>query len=323
MKEIIVSQNESGQRIDRFLRKYLDKAPRNFIYRMIRRKNIELNNSRTRPNAIISTGDTIQLYLADETIRKFRSRRDYDTPRVDLDIIYEDNNIILINKKSGTLSHGAGEDKTGNLVDSMIQYLIDKKDFEPDKEKTFTPSICNRLDRNTSGIIIGAKNYESLRTINQALRHSKIERFYKTIVKGQLKEEIKAKGYLEKNREKNLVKITEDEGVGAKKILTNIRPLQVSNNYSLLEVELITGRPHQIRSHLAHLGYPIIGDRKYGDKHTNQDLLERFGLKDQWLHGYKIKFDGLERSLDYLNGKIFKAEAHKGYTKIEQKLFSK
>ncbi len=321
MKEVIIDKNDHDQRLDRFLGKYLGNAPKGFIYKMIRKKNIEVNGKRAKPEMTIYEGDKIQLFLADETIEKFKTVKEDIDSNLKLNIIYEDHNIILINKDMGILSHGAGGKFEENIVDSMISYLIKKVDYVPRIEKTFTPSICNRLDRNTSGIIIGAKNYQSLKGINEAIKYSHIRRFYKTIVKGYVKEDFQAKAYLSKDEDKNKVEITKEATEGSKKIITNINILGKKQGYSLLEIELITGRTHQIRSHLASLGYPVIGDRKYGEKSINSYFRNKYNLENQWLHGYKIEFNGLKDSLEYLNGRSFESQPKKEFIKIEEDLF--
>jgi 23S rRNA pseudouridine955/2504/2580 synthase len=322
LKEILVDKNESDQRLDRFLKKYLANAPQTFIYKMIRKKNIKVNDGRSQPETTIFEGDKIQLYLSDETIDKFTLKKTEIKSKLIPNIIYEDNNIILINKPAGVLSHGASKEFEENIVDSMISYLIQKGDFVPRIEKTFTPSICNRLDRNTSGIIIGAKNYQSLKAINEAIKNGHIRRFYKTIVKGNVKEEKREEGYLIKDEDKNKVEIYKDDIEGSKKVTTHIKPLQNKNGYSMLEIELITGRTHQIRGHLASLGYPVIGDRKYGDRKTNMTFNEGAGLDNQLLHAYKVEFNGLSEEFKYLNGRTFISELMGMSADVAKELFN-
>ncbi len=324
MKEIRIDKNENEQRLDRFLKKYLAKAPQGFVQKMIRKKNVKVNGAKVGPEITIFEGDIIQLFLSDETIEKFIAVKGPIKSKLVPLIIYEDENIILINKEVGVLSHGAGEGDVfeENIVDSMVSYLIEKGDYVPRIEKTFTPSICNRLDRNTPGIVIGAKNYGSLKSINDAIKNSHIRRFYKTIVKGVVKADFKAEGYLSKDEDKNMVKISVSNVEGAKKIVTDIHVLEVRNDFTLLEIELITGRTHQIRGHLASLGYPVIGDRKYGNKSTNKYFEDEYALDNQWLHGYKVQFNGLNEELEYLNGKEFTSAPDKKLAIIEDELFN-
>lgn len=321
MKEIIIDKNESDQRLDRFLKKYLGNATQGFIYKMIRKKNIKVNGKKVNPEDNIVEGDIIQLYLSDETIEKFLTVKGEIRSKLVPNIIYEDENIILINKGSGVLSHGAGGEFEDNIVDSMISYLIEKGDYVPRIEKTFTPSICNRLDRNTSGLIIGAKNYQSLKDMNKAIKSNLIGKFYKTIVSGKVSKDFKAEAFLDKDEDRNMVQISDEENEGAKKIETHIRVLKKTNDYSLLEIKLVTGRTHQIRSHLESLGYPVIGDRKYGDASVNKYFNNMYKLDNQWLHGYRIEFSGLDGSLEYLNGKCFEAPLPNILLKIEEDLF--
>lgn len=321
MKELIIDKNESEQRLDRFLKKYLSEASQGFIYKMIRKKNIKLNGKRANPDTIIHEGDIIQLYLADETIEKFKGKTEVIKSKLVPNIIYEDEHIILINKPVGILSHSANREYGNNIVDSMIHYLHEKGEYNPRIEKTFTPAICNRLDRNTSGIIIGAKDYPSLKMINDSIKIGNVHRYYKTLVKGIVKKDMVIEGYLTKDEELNKVEVLEEKEEDSKKIVTSIKVLNTSSLYSLLEIELITGRTHQIRAHLSSIGYPIIGDVKYGYKKENKYFKEKYGLDSQFLHGYRIIFTGLEEPLEYLNSQEFYSNLGEKFSRIEKDLF--
>lgn len=316
MKKIKIEKNDENQRLDRFLCKYMDEASKGFIQKMIRKKRIKLNGSRSYPEYIVKYGDEVILYLAEETINKFQSDKEDIEANIDLDIIYEDTNIILINKKFGQLSHSDEEDSE-SIVKGVKKYLIDKGEYDPEKEKTFSPSICNRLDLNTSGIIIAAKNYNSLKMINEAIREHQIEKHYKTLVSGKIEKELLLEGYLRKNNRTNKVKVYKTWMENSKEIETKIIPLKSNQEYTLLDVELITGRTHQIRAHLASIDHPIIGDRKYGDDKINRN----FKLNSQFLIAYKITFNGLKGDLEYLNNKTFEAQINERYKNIENELF--
>jgi len=321
LRELRIEKNESQQRLDRFLKKYLADATQGFIYKMIRKKNIKVNDERAKPDMMLEEGDLVQLYLAEETIEKFKGERQHKRSRIDLDIVYEDENIVLMNKPVGLISHGTGEEFQDNVVDALVGYLIDNGDYVPRLEKTFTPSICNRLDRNTSGIIIGAKNYQSLQLVNQAIKEGHVGKYYMTIVKGRVDKDFEHKAFLTKDEERNRVEISDDDSEGGKEIWTRFKVLKREGDYTLLEVELITGRTHQIRSHLASLGYPVIGDRKYGNRRINEDFKSKYGLTDQWLHGYRLVLQGMEEPLDYLNTREFTAPAGGLFARIEKDLF--
>ncbi|OHW62241.1 ribosomal large subunit pseudouridine synthase C [Andreesenia angusta] len=321
MKEIKVGKNESEQRIDRFLKKYMANATKGYIYKMLRKKRIKLNGKRANPEDMISEGDIVTMYLADETIDKFKRDEKEVLENVKLDIIYEDENIIMIDKPKGVLSHSAeGDYKEENIVSQLVSYLYHKGEYVPRLEKAFTPSICNRLDRNTSGILIGAKNYETLKCVNEAIKNRKIDKFYRCIVVGRVDREMELRDYLEKDESRNMVSVSRGPGDSKKEIVTVIRPVKSNGRYSLLEVELITGRTHQIRAHLASKGNPIIGDRKYGNSEENKKLRQRYGLDSQYLHAYRLRLDGLSGSLEYLNGKEFVSELKGNMKRIEEEL---
>ncbi|HOG62450.1 MAG TPA: RluA family pseudouridine synthase [Sedimentibacter sp.] len=289
MKEIKITKNEEGQRLDRFLKKYLNKANQSFIHKMIRKKNIKINGLKAGPDIVLKTDDTVQLYLSDETIDKFRDKKTLQKTDIHFDIVYEDDNILVVNKPIGLSTQ---PDKTGkkNLVDEIKVYLDAK---EENISFTFKPAVCNRLDKNTSGLVIAAKNYDALKQTNKAIRERKIRKYYMAKVHGIIKDDLELKDYLIKKDNKNMVKIINEYRENSKSVITYAHPLKREGKYTWLEVEIETGRAHQIRAHLASIGHPIAGDKKYGKKDNE---------KYQVLHAYKLLLDGFEGNLSYLNG---------------------
>ncbi len=317
MREINIDKNDSNQRLDRFLNKYLPKASKSLINKYIRTKKIKINKKRANVNDILKEGDKIQIYIYEEVLSEYEDNRVYTSLDYNLDIVYEDDNIAIINKPSGILSHAAvKEDYGDNIVDNFIKYLIKTKQYNPRLEQSFVPALSNRLDRNTSGLLIGCKNKESLLEINYAMKSREIEKYYITICKGLLKDTI-VNTNIEKKSD-NEMKVSKD---GGKESTTEIRLLDFKNNYSIVEINLITGRTHQIRVHLQSINHPIIGDNKYGDNKVNQYFRKEFNLKNQLLHAYRLKLKGLGNSLEYLNNKEFHAKLPKNFKKINMEIF--
>jgi 23S rRNA pseudouridine955/2504/2580 synthase len=302
-----ITENEAGQRCDRFLKKYLINTSLGNIYKMLRKKVITVNGGRAKENLHLQTGDIIEFKLKKEDFNKMVIKNEIEDADCNLNIIYEDNNILLINKPAGVIVHPDRKHKSNTLADKVVNYLIGKKEYIPENETTFKPASINRLDLNTSGIVIFAKNYGSLKILNQAMRNNNIKKYYLTLVKNNFKNELTIKAFLEKDISKNIVRISSQKKSNSKKIITRYKPLKNFNNSTLLEVELITGRPHQIRAHLKTLGFPVAGDSKYGDKDWNKKLRNTFNLIHQFLHSYLLKFDMIDSNLNYLSEKSFTA----------------
>ncbi len=294
MKEIRITNNEEGQRLDRFLKKYLNKANQSFIHKMIRKKNIKLNDEKAEPETLLKKDDVVKLYLADDTIEKFREKKTLKDTNISFSTVYEDDNILVVNKPIGLSTQ---PDQTGmkNLVDEIKVYLDAK---EENISFTFKPAVCNRLDKNTSGLVIAAKNYDALKQTNKAIRERKIKRFYIAKVHGIVKGNLELKDYLIKDDNKNMVRITNEYSEDSKTIITYAHPIKTEGGFTWLEVEIETGRAHQIRAHLASIGHPIVGDKKYGRKDRE---------KYQLLHANKLIFNGFEEDLEYLNGMEIKS----------------
>lgn len=317
LHNIIIGENEAGQRLDRFLRKYLKHTPLSDIYKLIRKKEVRVNGKGARENMRLDTGDVIEF------------RYDFtplEAPAVkmagrDFSIVFEDENLLVVDKPPGLILHpdiSHGED---TLVDQVIYYLYESGSFNPGDEKTFRPAAVNRLDLNTGGLVIFAKNNRSLQALNEMIRGRLVEKRYLSIVKGNFEGEREIKAYLIKDRDNNTVSISENFTDGAKEIHTKIVPIKSSNGYSLVEVELITGRSHQIRAQLAAMGHPIIGDVKYGDRMENKRFRESFGLSHQFLFAYKLQFLEGAEGLEYLKELKLKMHMDSNYRKIIKHMF--
>ena len=304
MKEFHIQTNEAGQRFDKYLKKLLKEANTSFIYKMLRKKNIVLNGKKADGTEKLVVGDEVKLFLSDETFDKFhgaaQSTKQFEAyatiPAKKLEVVYEDNDIIIINKPIGMLSQKAKPEEI-SANEYIISYLLQSGSLTQETLNTFKPSICNRLDRNTSGLLIAGKTLKGLQEMSEALKERSAQKYYRCIVSGALNEKTYLKGYLSKDEHTNKVTIYRNQpaDMDALPIETEYRPIAVANGYTELEVHLITGRSHQIRAHLASIGHPIIGDTKYGLQKVNEDFQKELHLKSQLLHAYRIRFaDGRE-----------------------------
>ena len=307
MKEFTIGPNDAGQRLDRFLAKAVPLLPASLAQKYIRIKRIKRNGGRVERDTRLEAGDVLQLYINDEFFDKPREDNAYLTVAVPkISIVYEDEHILLVDKRPGLAVHphdGAEYGRT--LIDHIQSYLYQKREWRPREENSFTPALCNRIDRNTGGIVIAAKTAEALRVMNQKIKDREMDKRYLAIVEGTPKpREGSLKGYLFKDAKKNRVFVTDTPQTGAKSCQTNYKVLASSNGLSLVECELITGRTHQIRAQFAHAGHPLLGDGKYGK------LDKRFDRNYQALYSYKLTFDFTTEAggLEYLNGKSFRVD---------------
>lgn len=317
MREIIISENEAGQRFDKYLSKYLKDAPKSFLYKMLRKKNIIRNGKKAEGNEKLATGDVIKFFLSEDTIEKFRGNKKewiVKSP-VHLDIIYEDYHIIAVNKPVGMLSQKANSEDE-SLNEYVINYLIDTGKIKTEELKTFKPSICNRLDRNTSGIVLAGCSLKGSQVLSAMLKDRSLHKYYYCIVDGVMKSPQQVEGYLKKHENENRVEIKEKEFTGASYIKTYYEPIKDNGKVTLLKVELITGKTHQIRSHLAWCGHGIIGDWKYGKRQINDIYKRKYGLTSQLLHAGEVQFPNIEGELSYLSGMHLKAQYTKGFSEI-------
>jgi 23S rRNA pseudouridine955/2504/2580 synthase len=306
MREFIINFNDAGQRVDKFLSKAVKKLPKSLMYKYLRTKRIKLNNKKCEISTKLNEGDVLSLYINDEFFDE-NEQLDFLSVPTNLNIIYEDENILLIDKKNGLVVHEDDENTVDTLINRIKHYLYEKGEYNPENEASFAPSLCNRLDRNTGGIIICAKNAESLRILNQKVKDRELEKLYLCITVGiPPKKEDTLTAYLEKDEGKNQVFISNKKTQTNKTIVTQYKVLETKDNLALVEVDLITGRTHQIRAHMAYIGCPLLGDGKYGINKINR----AYNIKTQALYSYKLtfKFKTEAGILQYLDGKTFTAD---------------
>lgn len=309
MKEVKIDINNSNQRLDKYLLKYFNKAPKSFIYKMLRKKRIKLNAKKAEGSEILTEDDLITMFLTDETMDSFMSERIIAVPtKREIDIIFEDENILILKKPAGVLIHPEKSTDTDTIINRVLYYLHENNEFSTGKDSTFTPSVCNRLDRNTSGVVICGKNLRSVQELNKIFSENKVDKYYLAIVKGEVTKGDTLKGYHIKNTDTNEVKILENYEEGSKEVITIYEPLQSNEQYSLLQIKLVTGKSHQIRAHLQNINHPILGDRKYGDFELNSHFKKKFGINNQLLHAYKIILREDSGILSYLCDREFVAE---------------
>lgn len=306
MKELTIKKNDAGQRADRFLSKAYPNLKSSLVCKLMRKKRIKLNGARVEPNVILKEGDVFRFYLSDELLAKEPITRSYDFRDIssEISVVYEDENVLLIDKPAGLVVHEDNDNTADTLINRVLSYLYQNGEYDPERENSFTPALVNRIDRNTSGIVIAAKNAESLRVLNQKVRDREIQKLYLCAVRGVPEpREATLTAYLKKLPDENRVLISDVPKPDHLTIKTKYRVLESKDELSLVEVDLLTGRTHQIRAHFAHIGHALLGDGKYGDNAFNK----RFGAKTQALCSYKLAFRFTTDAglLEYLNGREF------------------
>lgn len=316
--KIEIGSNEAGQRLDKFLRKLLKDVPLSAIFKALRKGDVRVNGKKQKEKYILQEEDIVEIkyiHTKKETKANF-----IKVDPSSLRIAYEDENVLIVEKWPGVLVHPDSKKKEPTLTDYALSYLFAKGDYVPENEVTFTPAPCNRLDRNTSGLVIFGKNFEALRILNEAIRENQIEKYYNTLVKGRIKDGLYT-GYILKNEDANISKIYEKKIPGSKQIQMEVKTIQSNGAYSFLEIYLITGRSHQIRAHLAHLGNPLVGDYKYGSKQKNSFFENKYGLNYQYLYAYKLIFREVGGKLEYLKNKTITESLPPIFKKIKQDVF--
>lgn len=305
MRTLEIKKNDAGQRLDKFLQKKFKTMPKSLMYKYIRTKYIKLNGKKCSSEVFLREGDVLTFYIKDEFFENASSDENYEFLKapVKLNIVYEDENILLVDKKPGVIVHPDKNYHFDSLISRILHYLYDKKEYDPKCENSFTPALVNRIDRNTGGIVIAAKNAEALRILNLKMKSRELEKYYLCLVHGILKKKSDTiEGYIVKDEKKNKVTVLKKEIPNSKKIKTAYKVIDEKSNISLLEVDLLTGRTHQIRAHLASLGHPLIGDSKYIKNKKAPDI-----MKYQALYSYKLifRFNEDAGALNYLNNKEF------------------
>ena len=345
MQEILVSPGEAGQRLDKLLGRYLNTAPVSFLYKMMRKKNITLNGKKAAGKEIVQAGDSVKVFLSDDTWSKFSTVRlgssgsnnaggqlskeqsnigQQDTaaswseipPLRKEQIIYEDEHILLMNKPAGVLSQKA-RPKDISINEQMIAYLLQSGQVTEESLQIVKPAVCNRLDRNTSGLLMAGKSLAGLQALSQILKDRSMHKYYAACVSGRIEEPCHIEGWLKKDEKTNKVEIFPEEVPDSRHIITEYRPEKICRGTTLLEVLLVTGRSHQIRAHLASIGHPIIGDIKYGQRQLNQYYEEQYRIRCQMLHARRVVFpENRNGVLAYLSGKEFTAPLPKEFQRV-------
>ena len=317
----IITKSESGQTLEKYVRKVLNVAPLSFIYKLFRKKDIKVNGHWEKEKFVVNENDEVTIYISDEQLEEFNKKNDYQPNDLIKDwIIYEDKNILLINKPRGVLVQKDDHSSDKALDQLVIEYLMYKKEFDPSKEEAFKPGPAHRIDRNTSGIVIFGKNHKTLVYLFELLKnHELIGKHYISLVCGNVEEDGEVDAPLRKNfdQKKVVVASTKDGGKPSKTIYHVIKRFK---DYTLLDLTLVTGRTHQIRAHMSYIRHHVVGDTKYGDFKVNNYFKKEFNFENQFLHASELHFGHLEKPLDYLSSKSFKADMPEEYNKIIEEL---
>ena len=321
MYQFTINSNEAGQRFDKYLHKLLPKAPASFFYKMHRKKNIVLNGKKAEGKEKLSIGDEISLFLSEETFLSFQDSSQKESEFIkayqtlkDIQIVFENQNMLIVNKPSGILTQKS-KDSDLSLNEWLIGYLLFSNAITRESLRTFKPSVCNRLDRNTSGLVLCSKTLNGSQRLSMLIRERKVHKFYRLFVKGSVEKEELLKGYLVKDELTNKVIISETPIEQGAYIKTRFYPVQKLSDMTYLEVELITGKTHQIRAHMAPVGHPILMDYKYGDHKFNEKYKDRFPAQGQLLHAYRLEFSKEESLLEGA-GPVFIAEEPSVFQKL-------
>lgn len=314
---IKIGPNEAGQSVMKYVKKLMKDVPLSAIHKAMRKGDVQINNKRAKEQDVLIEGDVLEIKYLES--RKSREKKTFIDAPVDFKVVFEDKNILMIEKWPGVLVHPDG---SGNpsLTDHVLSYLADKGEYNPEQETTFSPSPVNRLDRNTSGIVIFGKNFEALKSLNAIIKSGNLKKEYVALVTGRISDGLK-EGYILKDTGRNISQVFEDMGEGRQRVAMSVKTLESNGMYSFVELDLITGRSHQLRAQLAYLGNPIVGDIKYGNSETNEYFDNKFRLKFQYLYAYKVTFKETDEYLAYMAGKVIAVKLPPLFRKIKTEVF--
>ncbi|MGK0466023.1 pseudouridine synthase [Clostridium sp.] len=313
---IEIGANEAGQRTDKFMRKVLGDVPLSKIYKAFRKGDIRVNGNKIKEKHSLVKGDIVETkYITSEFKKEEFIRIDNN-----LKITFEDDNILMVEKWPGVLVHSDKKGGPATLVDYVLSYLFDKGDYSPENEITFTPAPCNRLDRNTSGIVMFGKNFNSLKLLNEMVRERGVEKYYMALVRNRIKDGV-YEGYIRKDEDANISEVYDTKMPNTKRIAMEVKNIESCGTFTLIDINLITGRSHQLRAHLSHLGNSIVGDPKYGEKKMNSFFQNKYGLDYQFLYAYKTIFKNCPEELSYMENKTIAETLPPVLKKIKKDVF--
>ena len=313
-----ITLKDANQRVDKYVKKYLNEAPLSFIYKLFRKKDVKINKHWVKENYILQEGDELAIYISDQQLEEFNKPKEIEKVNLNHPIIYEDENILIVDKPRGLLVHGDENEKVVTLANEVINYLYFKGEYDP-KEKGFIPAPAHRLDRNTSGMVVFAKNLISLQILEELFKNKdNIDKEYLALVKGRVDQKLEIDSPLLKDEKTGTVRISKY----GKSALTFVEKVKFYGDFTLVKVRILTGRTHQIRVHLASLNHPVIGDSKYGDFKINKMFKDLYGFENQFLHAYKLKFKNIDSKLSYLSNKEFVSPLPSELDKLLKKINS-